>query len=173
MTALFIRRLNGLCGEAQKCQRREDDYERYRSLLPSPKRKHSSASSQRSLDPEACFSTSCETRRDKSKGGGVWGKQALYIHLIHSLHACWLLTFCWQRICLSRTDNAQPASSLPLDHQNNLGYETWWKQHRSIFRSFKEKNIIPLRNRNNKTFRTRQSCLQTLMMREAIKFLFC
>lgn len=35
VTALFIQRLNSLGGEAEKCQREEDDYERYRSsFLP-------------------------------------------------------------------------------------------------------------------------------------------
>lgn len=35
VTALFIQRLNSLRGEAEKCQRGEDDYERYRSpFLP-------------------------------------------------------------------------------------------------------------------------------------------
>lgn len=43
MTALFIQRLNSPAGEAERCQREEDDYERYRSF-PFEKRTSSSSS---------------------------------------------------------------------------------------------------------------------------------
>lgn len=39
VTALFIQRLNSLEGEAEKCQREEDDYERYRSPSSFPEKK--------------------------------------------------------------------------------------------------------------------------------------
>lgn len=39
VTALFIQRLNSLGGEAEKCQREEDDYERYRSPSSLPEKK--------------------------------------------------------------------------------------------------------------------------------------
>lgn len=40
VTALFIQRLNSLGGEAEKCQREEDDYERYRSPFFLPRKEN-------------------------------------------------------------------------------------------------------------------------------------
>lgn len=66
LTALFIQRLNSLGGEVEKCQREEDDYERYRSpFLP---RRASTPPPPVLPLPEACADRPCETGEGKREG---------------------------------------------------------------------------------------------------------
>lgn len=60
VTALFIQRLNSPGGEAERCQREEDDYERYRSF---PFERRTSSSSSRPAPTDA-----------EGRGGRVGGK---------------------------------------------------------------------------------------------------
>lgn len=71
VTALFIQRLNSLGGEAEKCQREEDDYEGYRSPLFLPRKENTPPPPpgplpRRSPRPAA---TDAAERRGKKRGG--------------------------------------------------------------------------------------------------------
>lgn len=101
VTALFIQRLNSLRGEAEKCQRGEDDYERYRSpflprkenTLPTPP--PPGPLPHHSLRPAPIDAG----RRGGRKEGGIDALSNSFILLSCS---CWLLVFfCWQCICFT------------------------------------------------------------------------
>lgn len=93
VTALFIQCLNSLGGEAEKCQREEDDYE-ISIPFPSPNSEHSSSS---------CLTTPRglrrQTLRDRGrKEGGIEG--GCSVPLIHPFlllmqEGSWFF-FCWQ-----------------------------------------------------------------------------
>lgn len=66
VAALFIQRLNSLRGEAEKCQREEDDYERYRSSFL-PRIQNTPPPPVLPL-PEACADRHCERGDGKREG---------------------------------------------------------------------------------------------------------
>lgn len=87
VTALFIQRLNGLRGEAEKCQRGEDDYERYRSPFL-PRKENTPPSMYTSTLPEACSGRLWETGGEKRERGREGKREdALSPHSFYSL-AC-------------------------------------------------------------------------------------
>lgn len=102
VTALFIQRLNSLRGEAEKCQRGEDDYERYRSpFLPPKGKKTLRLLLYASALPEAC-SHGRETGGEILGGGGEgWREDALSPSFISSSHLYRQLFFCWQCVCFT------------------------------------------------------------------------
>lgn len=109
VTALFIQRLNGLRGEAEKCQRGEDDYERYRSPSLPRKRKENSPPPPTRLPQHPLRPAPMDAGRQVEKRGRARGRMLCPLHSFSSPRSCWLLFFLLAvHLLYSNTDNAYP-----------------------------------------------------------------
>lgn len=80
VTALFIRRLNSLRGETEKCQRGEDDYERYRSPFLPRKRKENTPPPPTPLPQHSLRLAAIDRGRQVQKRGRDRGKMLCLPH---------------------------------------------------------------------------------------------
>lgn len=121
VTDLFIRRLNSLRGEAEKCQRGEDDYERYRSPFPSPKKKENTPPPPTPMPQHSLRPTPIDAGRQVEKGGRDEGRMLCPPHSFFPPSLVLALVFLLAaHLLYSNTDNAYPRPFSPaLGRQSN------------------------------------------------------